>query len=77
MLEQLSTERAKLIRLNPHLPCRGGARANTPLKAGTRVNLTSQALKNMVPNMTDSTELDDSASTTRPHGMHAGHREFQ
>ena len=30
-----SAERAKLFRLNPHLPAMGGSGANTPLKAGT------------------------------------------
>eukprot|EP01044_Picomonas_judraskeda_P003619 COSAG03_NODE_302_length_9200_cov_3.491704_3_plen_110_part_00 len=44
-----SAERAKLFRLNPHLPAMGGSGANTPLKAGTRVNLTSKALKQSTP----------------------------
>ena len=47
--DEQSAERAKLFRLNPHLPAMGGSGANTPLKAGTRVNLTSKALKQSTP----------------------------
>ena len=44
-----SRERGKLQRLNPHLPLCSSAKSNTPLKAGSRVNLTQDALKKMMP----------------------------
>jgi hypothetical protein len=47
--DESSTERSKLFRLNPHLPAQGRSGANTPLKEGTRVNLTSKAMQQMLP----------------------------
>ena len=49
LYHEATSERSKLIRLNPHLPICAKAKANTPLKAGTRVNLTLKAKQDMMP----------------------------
>eukprot|EP01043_Picozoa_sp_COSAG02_P002661 COSAG02_NODE_62_length_43372_cov_14.404710_31_plen_75_part_00 len=41
----------ELFRINPQLPPIGRVGANTPLKAGTRVNLSSKALKASRPDV--------------------------